>query len=77
MFDDPHLRASGSLENVTLPDGTRTRLPVVPIELDGERLGRDARLSGSGADTRDILGALGLSPADIESLIAAGVVGSA
>jgi crotonobetainyl-CoA:carnitine CoA-transferase CaiB-like acyl-CoA transferase len=43
LFDDVHLSANGGLLNVTLEDGTTTRLPSLPIEIDGARLvpGRD------------------------------------
>lgn len=44
MFDDPHLNASGALECVTLPDGSQTRLPTLPIAFDGELVARDAYL---------------------------------
>ena len=37
LFDDPHLLASGGLEPVTLPDGRETRLPTLPLEMDGAR----------------------------------------
>lgn len=77
MFADPHLDASGGLERVTLPDGTGTRLPVVPIEFGGKRMGRDARLPAAGADTRAILDGLGLGAAEIDELIRAGVVAAA
>ncbi|MET0247604.1 MAG: CoA transferase [Sphingomonas sp.] len=49
MFDDPHL-AAGGLEQVTLPDGRETRLPALPIEMAGRRLGRAATLPEPGAD---------------------------
>jgi crotonobetainyl-CoA:carnitine CoA-transferase CaiB-like acyl-CoA transferase len=39
MFDDPHLNASGGLQPVTLPDGSETMLPTLPISLDGARPG--------------------------------------
>ncbi|WP_336962738.1 CaiB/BaiF CoA-transferase family protein [Sphingobium aquiterrae] len=39
LFDDPHLTASGGLIDVTIPGGERTRLPGLPIELDGQRMG--------------------------------------
>lgn len=39
MFDDPHLAASGGLQPVVLPDGTATRLPALPVTLDGARPG--------------------------------------
>ena len=37
LFDDPHLLASGGLQDVVLTDGATARLPALPIALDGER----------------------------------------
>ncbi len=48
MFDDPHLAATGALESVTLPDGTETRLPTLPIAFDGQLLARASTLPGAG-----------------------------
>ncbi|MFC3581155.1 CaiB/BaiF CoA transferase family protein [Sphingomonas hylomeconis] len=53
MFDDPQL-AEGGLEAVTLPDGRETRLPALPIEMDGKRLGRASALPIPGADDATI-----------------------
>ncbi|WP_253183236.1 CaiB/BaiF CoA transferase family protein [Sphingobium phenoxybenzoativorans] len=52
LFDDPHLTASGGLMDVTLPGGEATRLPGLPIELDGQRMGlrHDIPLAGQHAD---------------------------
>lgn len=75
MFDDPHLNASGGLEPVTMPDGSTAHLPALPIEMAGGRPGAAATLPEPGADTRTILGDLGLSEAEAEALIAGGAVG--
>jgi crotonobetainyl-CoA:carnitine CoA-transferase CaiB-like acyl-CoA transferase len=48
LFDDPHLVASGLLEDVELPDGARTRLPGLPIAFDGQLTTRAAKLSPPG-----------------------------
>ena len=45
LFEDPHLIASGGLEEVTLPDGTATRLPVLPIAFADLRLGQASELA--------------------------------
>ena len=37
LFDDPHLNAGGMIP-LTLPDGTRTKIPGLPIQFGGERL---------------------------------------
>ena len=33
LFDDPHLAASGGLLDITLPQGSSTRLPALPLEM--------------------------------------------
>jgi crotonobetainyl-CoA:carnitine CoA-transferase CaiB-like acyl-CoA transferase len=75
MFDDPHLLASGGLTDVTLPDGRQTRLPTLPVEMDGRRPGKAGALARPGEHTREVLQALGVAEAQIEALAAAGVVG--
>jgi crotonobetainyl-CoA:carnitine CoA-transferase CaiB-like acyl-CoA transferase len=50
MFDDPHLLASEGLEPVTLPDGTQTFLPTLPLMMDGKRPYGRATLLEPGAD---------------------------
>lgn len=73
MFDDPHLQ-SGGLEDVTLDDGTPVRLPTIPLELDGQRLGAPQHLPAPGRDTRSVLAELGYAADRIEALIASGAV---
>jgi crotonobetainyl-CoA:carnitine CoA-transferase CaiB-like acyl-CoA transferase len=70
MFDDPHLLASGGLGDVTLADGTHTRLPLLPVELDGHRPTAGGDLPSVGEHTRDVLLALGLETSEIDSLAA-------
>ncbi len=70
MFDDPHLNASGGLGDVTLPDGTRTRLPLLPVELDGRRPTQGGDLPGVGAHTREVLRGLGVGDDELETLAA-------
>ena len=48
LFDDPHLAAGGGLVPTTLPNGVATRLPILPIELDGERPTQGGNLAGIG-----------------------------
>ena len=76
MFDDPHLLASGGLADVKLPDGRESRLPVIPIEMDGQRPGRGGDLARVGQHTAAVLRDLGIAAAEIASLSAAGVVAS-
>jgi crotonobetainyl-CoA:carnitine CoA-transferase CaiB-like acyl-CoA transferase len=74
MFDDPHLLASGGLGEVTLADGTRTRLPLLPVELDGRRPTQGGSLPTVGEHTREVLAGLGLGGDDVDSLAAAGAI---
>jgi crotonobetainyl-CoA:carnitine CoA-transferase CaiB-like acyl-CoA transferase len=73
MFEDPHLLASGGLADVTLLDGTRTRLPLLPIEVDGIRPTQGGELPKPGQHSEELLGRIGLSAEDIERLRAAKV----
>ncbi len=41
LLDDPHL-AAGGLEEVTLDDGRTARLPTIPLEMGGQRLGAES-----------------------------------
>jgi crotonobetainyl-CoA:carnitine CoA-transferase CaiB-like acyl-CoA transferase len=80
MFDDPHLLASGGLEPVCLPDGRETRLPTLPIEMNGQRVGQrrteqPAQLPKPGKDTTAILSGLGYSGTQIADLITNGHIG--
>jgi crotonobetainyl-CoA:carnitine CoA-transferase CaiB-like acyl-CoA transferase len=75
MFDDPHLLASGGLEPVTLTDGRETMLPLLPIEMDGKRLGTSPTIPKVGGDSDAILSTLGFDEAAIAALRASGAVG--
>jgi crotonobetainyl-CoA:carnitine CoA-transferase CaiB-like acyl-CoA transferase len=71
MFDDPHLQ-HGGLEEVTLDNGTQVRLPTIPLELDGKRIGAPQHLPKPGRDTRAVLAGLGYDEARIAQLLASG-----
>jgi crotonobetainyl-CoA:carnitine CoA-transferase CaiB-like acyl-CoA transferase len=74
MFDDPHL-AQGGLEDVTLDNGTEVRLPTVPLEMGGKRIGEPQHLPTAGRDARDVLAGLGYSAEKVNALIDTGAVG--
>ena len=74
LFEDPHLLASGGLGEVTLADGTRTQLPLLPVELDGRRPTQGGTLPRPGEHTREVLAALGLPDAEITALVDTRVV---
>ena len=74
LFDDPHLNAGGSLVPVTVPGGAPTKIPALPIEMDGRRLGLRHDIPAIGQDTRDLLTMLGFDTATIEAMIAEGTI---
>lgn len=73
MFDDPHL-AHGGLEDVTLDNGTQVRLPTIPLEMAGQRIGGPQELPRPGRDARAVLAGLGYDDDRIEALIGSGAV---
>lgn len=74
LLDDPHLQASGGLLETTLPDGQTVRLPAMPFELDGKKLGARLNPPKSGEHTVEVLRDAGYSEEDIETLIEGGAV---
>lgn len=74
MFDDPHLNASGGLEPVTLPDGRETKLPLLPIEMGGRRLGTPPTIPPTGAHSDALLRDLGYADYEIAALMTSGSV---
>ena len=54
LFDDPHLTASGLVE-ISVRNGKRTRLPGLPIEIDGQRMPLRHDVPQPGADAAEIL----------------------
>jgi crotonobetainyl-CoA:carnitine CoA-transferase CaiB-like acyl-CoA transferase len=74
LFDDPHLNAAGGLPEVTLPDGRKTKLPALPLEMKGQRFGVRQDVPKTGEHSREVLAGLGYSATDIDRLIADNVV---
>ncbi len=69
LFDDPHLNGTGGLAPLTLPDGRETRVPLLPLTLDGQRPGVRLNPPRLGEHTRALLAEVGYSPAEVEQLI--------
>ena len=75
MFDDPHLAANGSLGATILPDGRETRLPILPIEMDGRRPTQGGMLARAGEHCDEILSDLGFDVAEVAEFKARQVAG--
>ena len=67
LVDDPHLKATGFFDQVDDPAMGTLRFPGAPVRFDGERAHAvvPPRL---GEHTREVLGSLGLSDAEIAAL---------
>jgi crotonobetainyl-CoA:carnitine CoA-transferase CaiB-like acyl-CoA transferase len=77
LFDDPHLNASGGLTPITLPSGIKTKVPGLPIEMDGKRFGTRLDLPRVGEHTRELLAGLGYRPEEVNALLARRIVHAA
>jgi crotonobetainyl-CoA:carnitine CoA-transferase CaiB-like acyl-CoA transferase len=77
LFEDPHLKASGGLTDITLMNGTKTQVPILPVEMDGRRFRTRLDLPKVGEHTREILADLGYSAQQIDKLVAHGVAHAA
>ena len=74
LFDDPHLNASGGLAPITLLNGRKTKVPNLPIEMDGQRFGTRLDVPRAGQHTREVLAELGYTPPALDALVAAKVI---
>ncbi len=81
LLQDPHLLATGGLAPVTVPADAsgagrpvETRTALLPLALDGERLGVRQPPPALGQHTEALLHELGYLAGDIEALRAAGVL---
>ncbi len=72
LFDDVHLRATGGLAPLVLQDGRETRVPLLPLQLDGQRPGIRLQPPRLGEHTRELLAELGYDPAQVDGLIQGG-----
>ena len=70
LFDDPHLRATGGLAPLTLPDGRATSVPLLPLTMDGARPGVRLQPPQVGEHGFALLEELGYTPAEIAQLVA-------
>ncbi|HEY9446563.1 MAG TPA: CaiB/BaiF CoA-transferase family protein [Burkholderiales bacterium] len=74
LFEDPHLNASGGLTPVTLLNGEKAKVPVLPIEMAGQRFGTRLDVPQVGEHTREVLAGLGYDGKSMDRLVAERVV---
>ena len=58
LFDDPQLNANGSLAETILPGGIATKLPKLPLRIDGDAFELRCNPPQAGEHTREILDGL-------------------
>lgn len=75
LFDDPHLNSSDGLVELNLPDGGKTNLPTLPIEMNGHKMGLRHDLPDIGEHTDSILSVTGISDDKIAELRSKGIIG--
>jgi crotonobetainyl-CoA:carnitine CoA-transferase CaiB-like acyl-CoA transferase len=82
LFDDPHLAATGGLAPVTWPADASsagqqidTRVPLLPLTLDGQRPGVRSAPPSIGQHSTELLRDLGYADDEIGSLVRERVVG--
>ena len=75
LMDDPHLLQSGGLVAMALPDGRQTRIPLLPLTLDGQRLPLRQPPPALGEHTEALMRDLGYRDDETAALRQAGVLG--
>ena len=74
LFDDPHLRQTGGLAPMELPDGREASVPLLPLKLGGQRLGLRMNPPQLDAHGTELLLDLGYSVEEIAQLRRDGVL---
>ncbi len=74
LFDDPHLNAAGGLIDVHTINGDKTKLPALPISINGQRPGLTKDVPRAGEDTDRVLSDAGFTPAQITQMRADGII---
>ncbi len=78
LYEDPHLIATGGLADVRLPDGVRAgdtvKTTLFPFTMDGQRLQVRLHPPMLGEHSRELLAGIGIDDAEMDRLLAEGVV---
>lgn len=68
LFDDIHLNESGGLLDIEIPTGGTTKLPAMPINMDGRRFDVHTPVPQVGEHSIQILEELGMDEEEINNL---------
>ena len=68
LFEDPQMNQGGSLVETELPGGVRTRLPRLPLRIDGYDFGLRSDPPQVGEGAREVLRGLGMSEEELSAL---------
>ena len=68
LFDDPHVNHPGATVEITLSNDARAKVPALPVEYGGSRLGLHRGLPQIGEHNEDVANELGYSDEDLKRL---------
>jgi crotonobetainyl-CoA:carnitine CoA-transferase CaiB-like acyl-CoA transferase len=72
LYEDPHLKATGGLADIRLPDGERagqtTQTTLLPLTMDAQRLGIRLQPPTMGEHTQELLQSIGYSQSAIDKM---------
>jgi crotonobetainyl-CoA:carnitine CoA-transferase CaiB-like acyl-CoA transferase len=74
LFDDAHLATTGGLLETVLPNGTRTKLPRLPIAMEGTSFTLRSDPPTTGENTGSLLRELGYSDDEAHAFAVRGIV---
>ena len=74
LFEDPQLNTGDRMLEIAFANGRWAKLPRLPIEMNDHDFRLRRQAPGLGEHTAEILGELGLTPAEIKALAERGVV---
>ncbi len=77
LFEDEHLKESGGLLDMTIPDGGEIALPALPIAINDERPELFQNPPEVGEHSDEILASLGLAAEQINTLKSSGLIDTA